>query len=154
MENLVNVKKLNKYYKNETEEEDIQINLDENNDIPNNDYNNNNIEENNDNNNSKKEEINSQNNNNSKEINNNNNNNKNKYQRPKTVYNELKPYYSLKNKNDNTLIKVDLNQGIYYVPLEPKMKIHINYICKMILIQQAIYNGFFSVFLIQKKEEK
>ena len=106
LENLVNVKKLNKYYKNETEEEDMQINLDENNDIPNNDYNNNNIEENNDNNNSKKEEINSQNNNNSKEINNNNNNNnnKNKYQRPKTVYNELKPYYSLKNKNDNTLI--------------------------------------------------
>jgi len=112
LENLVNVKKLNKYYKNETEEEDMQINLDENNDIPNNDYNNN-LEENN--NNSKKEEINSQNNNNSKEINNNNNNsnnninnnnnnNNNKFQRPKTVYNELKPYYSLKNKNDNTLI--------------------------------------------------
>ena len=96
MKNLVNVKKLNKYYKNETEEEDMQINLDENNDIPNNDYNIN-LEENNNNNNSKKEEINSQNDNNSKEINNNNNksnNNNNKFQRSKTVYNKLKPYYS------------------------------------------------------------
>ena len=26
------------------------------------------------------------------------------FMRPKTVYNELKPYYTLKNKNDNTLI--------------------------------------------------
>ena len=62
------------------------------------------------------EEENSINNNEQKDGNNNINNNKflktgtfandnnNKYLRPKSVYNELKPYYTLKNKNDNTLI--------------------------------------------------
>ena len=105
LENLVNVKKLNKSFKNESEEEDVVI-ISENNNIEN--LNNN-------------ENIN-ENNNELKDNNNNENQNieneptkkitetkssallAKKTQRPKTVYNELKPYYTLKNKNDNTLV--------------------------------------------------
>ena len=121
LDNLVNVKKLNKYYKNEDEEEEemIQMELNQNNfsNINNNKENEiNNFNEFNNNNelimNENKqynEEISLKNNN--KDSNNNDNkilkaNNSlrdNKY-RPKTVYNELKPFYTLKNKNDNTLI--------------------------------------------------
>ena len=99
LDNLVNVKKLNKSMKNETEEEDMQIIYDE--------QNNNNNYENNTNN-----ENNKENDNNNIEENNKNIENgmspkersDDKLSRPKTVYNELKPYYTLKNKNDNTLI--------------------------------------------------
>ena len=131
LENLVNVKKLNKYYKNEDEEEEEIMQIDpvqnnysggtlENNGINNKDINLNNFQDNNAelliNGNKQYEEENSINNNEQKDGNNNINNNKflktgnlandnnNKYLRPKTVYNELKPYYTLKNKNDNTLI--------------------------------------------------
>ena len=128
LENLVNVKKLNKYYKNEDEEEEEMIPINpiqnnysgatlENNGINNKDLNINNSQDNNAelliNGNKQYEEENSINNNEQKDGNNNNkflktgtfaNDNNNKYLRPKTVYNELKPYYTLKNKNDNTLI--------------------------------------------------
>ena len=128
LENLVNVKKLNKYYKNEDEEEEEMIPINpiqnnysgatlENNGINNKDLNINNSQDNNAelliNGNKHYEEENSINNNEQKDGNNNNkflktgtfaNDNDNKYLRPKTVYNELKPYYTLKNKNDNTLI--------------------------------------------------
>ena len=103
LENLVNVKKLNKSMKNETEEEDMQIIYDEQNN--NNNYENNTNNENNkenDNNNIEENNKNIENGMSSKEQNDINNNNK--LPRPKTVYNELKPYYTLKNKNDNTLI--------------------------------------------------
>ena len=128
LENLVNVKKLNKYYKNEDEEEEEMIPINpnqnnysgatlENNGINNKDLNINNSQDNNAelliNGNKHYEEENSINNNEQKDGNNNNkflktgtfaNDNNNKYLRPKSVYNELKPYYTLKNKNDNTLI--------------------------------------------------
>ena len=100
LENLVNVKKLNKSFKNETEEEEIQISSEYrnneklNNNQNNNENNNNELQENNE----QIIEI--------EDLKNNNQKIKNvsKLQRPKTVYNELKPYYTLKNKNDNTLI--------------------------------------------------
>ena len=111
LENLVNVKKLNKSMKNETEEEDMQIIYDDQN---NNNYENLNNENNKENNNNELEENNNKNieNGAQKDQNDANSNNNNqliknggsKLQRPKTVYNELKPYYTLKNKNDNTLI--------------------------------------------------
>ena len=127
LENLVNVKKLNKYYKNEDEEEEEMIPINpiqnnysgatlENNGINNKDLNINNSQDNNAelliNGNKHYEEENSINNNEQKDGNNNKflktgtfaNDNNNKYLRPKSVYNELKPYYTLKNKNDNTLI--------------------------------------------------
>ena len=126
LENLVNVKKLNKYYKNEDEEEEeiIQIeqtqhnfsgNILENNGINNNEINSNNLQEKNSeiliNGNKQYEEERSINSGSPKDNNNTNRILKtgvfpqnNKYMRPKTVYNELKPYYTLKNKNDNTLI--------------------------------------------------
>ena len=128
VENLVNVKKLNKLYKNETEEEDdiMQIEAQPNNfsnDILDNSKmerinnylgNNSNTQENA---NSNKIEINKQSDidisRNNNYLSNNNYSSKgqfkknlfnNKLQRPKTVYHELKPFYTLKNKNDNTLI--------------------------------------------------
>ena len=126
LENLINIKKLNKYYKNEAEEEDeiMEIYPDNNNfannvlDNSNNGNNGNeiNIPENNNNKNGEKLEIGiSRNNNFSNKDNSSTNavnhklvkNNSllhNKLQRPKTVFHELKPFYSLKNKNDNTLI--------------------------------------------------
>ena len=128
LENLVNVKKLNKYYKNEEEEEEIiQISPEQNNNFSNNlsDNNNNLINEPDINiNNSQENNIDtivndnkpyiediSVNNNILKDVNNSNNNKllkantfQNTNNRPKTVYNELKPYYTLKNKNDKTLI--------------------------------------------------
>ena len=126
LENLVNVKKLNKYYKNEDEEEEeiIQIeqtqhnfsgNILENKGINNSEINTNNLQEKNSeiliNGNKQYEEERSINNGSPKDNTNNNRILKtgvfpqnNKYMRPKTVYNELKPYYTLKNKNDNTLI--------------------------------------------------
>ena len=126
LENLVNVKKLNKYYKNEDEEEEeiMQIEQTQNNFSGNILENNiNNIKENNlntsqDNNidliingNKQYEEETIINNNTIKDNTINNRVLKtgpyaydNKCIRPKTVYNELKPYYNLKNKNDNTLI--------------------------------------------------
>ena len=125
LENLVNVKKLNKYYKNETEEEDeiMDIEPEENNFSNNlldnskirniNNFIGNKTQENNN-------EINKQIENgisrNNIIIPNNNstpNNIKlkkkgnifhNKLRRPKTVYNELKPYYTIKDKHDKTLI--------------------------------------------------
>ena len=124
LENLINVKKLNKYYKNEYEEEEeiidpIQNNIDGN--IIDNNGNNikemdqNNFQDNNPdlliNGNKKFEEENYA--NNKENISKDNNrfaktgnypHDNNKYYRPNTVYNELKPYYTLKNKNDNTLI--------------------------------------------------
>ena len=124
LENLINVKKLNKYYKNEYEEEEeiidpIQNNIDGN--ILDNNGNNikeidqNNFQDNNPdlliNGNKKFEEENYA--NNKENISKDNNrfaktgnypHDNNKYYRPNTVYNELKPYYTLKNKNDNTLI--------------------------------------------------
>ena len=126
LENLVNVKKLNKYYKNETEEEEeiIQIEPEQNNFSNNilkksNNENINNFIGNNKTDENKNIEIQKQSAENSVSRNNNvfpNNNSlsKNnqfiktglntKLQRPKTVFHELKPYYKLKNKNDNTLI--------------------------------------------------
>ena len=123
LENLINVKKLNKYYKNEYEEEEeiidpIQNNIDGN-IIDNNGNNIKEMDQNNfqDNNpdlligNKKFEEENYA--NNKENISKDNNrfaktgnypHDNNKYYRPNTVYNELKPYYTLKNKNDNTLI--------------------------------------------------
>ena len=128
LENLVNVKKLNKYYKNETEEEEeiIQIEPEQNN-FSHNILDNSKIENINNfigNNKSQENKITEINKNSEKEnsrnnniISNNNSNTnnlklkqnnlnifQNKIQRPKTVYHELKPYYTLKNKNDNTLI--------------------------------------------------
>ena len=114
LENLVNVKKLNKSFKNETEEEDMVI-ISENNNIEN-INNNENINQNNNNknNNNNNEIQENKNNQNVENIDNdtarkitetkNDTSKQNKIQRPKTVYNELKPYYKLKNKNDNTLI--------------------------------------------------
>ena len=126
LENLVNVKKLNKYYKNEDEEEEMihispeqnninNILLDNNTNIVNEPDINININNSQENNNTDSiindnkhyiEDI-TTNNNSLKENNINNNNDKfiksNNF-RPKTVYNELKPYYTLKNKNDKTLI--------------------------------------------------
>ena len=121
LENLVNIKKLNKYYKNEAEEEDeiMEIYPDNNNNFSNNildNSNNGNNEANLPDKNDEKIEIGvSRNNNFSNKDNSSTNvvnhkllkNNsllRNKFQRPKTVFNELKPFYSLKNKNDNTLI--------------------------------------------------
>ena len=106
LDNLVNVKKLNKSFKNETEEEEIPI-ISENNN-----FDLNNIDNNQDINSNELQDNNNQNieNGNSNDINNNHHINKNtsglgnKLQRSKTVYNDLKPYYTLKNKNDNTLI--------------------------------------------------
>jgi hypothetical protein len=124
LENLVNVKKLNKSYKNETEEEEeiIQIEPEQNNfsqnildnskiENINNFIGNNKTQENKNKNidiNKQTENGNSRNNNlmtNNNSINNNiqlkkNNGNmlQNKIQRPQTVYHELKPYYTLKNK--------------------------------------------------------
>ena len=106
LDNLVNVKKLNKSFKNETEEEEIPI-ISENNN-----FDLNNIDNNQDINSNELQENNNQNieNGNSNDINNNHHISKNtsglgnKLQRSKTVYNDLKPYYTLKNKNDNTLI--------------------------------------------------
>ena len=102
LENLVNVKKLNKSFKNESEEEEIAI-------ISENNFENINNNENNAQNNEFQENKNNQNIENGSTIKNTNENNNNcsqnnKIPRPKTVYNELKPYYKLKNKNDNTLI--------------------------------------------------
>ena len=106
LENLVNVKKLNKSMKNETEEEDMQIIYDDQNNNYDNNINNENNKENNNNNNNNNSEENNKNLENgvSQKDQNDTNSNNNKLQRPKTVYNELKPYYTLKNKNDNTLI--------------------------------------------------
>ena len=126
LENLVNVKKLNKYYKNEDEEEEeiMQIDQTQNNfsgTILENNINNikeNNLNTSQDNNidliingNKQYEEETIINNNTIKDNTINNRVLKtgpyaydNKCIRPKTVYNELKPYYNLKNKNDNTLI--------------------------------------------------
>ena len=127
LENLVNVKKLNKYYKNEYEEDEEIIQIDpEQNNFLNNDLNNpnnknNNIIENNNNSqgnnnnesNKKIEDEFSRNNIKSGSSSTNNINHKfikntsffhNKLQRPKTVYHNLKPFYTLKNKNDKTLI--------------------------------------------------
>ena len=114
LDNLVNVKKLNKSFKNETEEEDIPVmsdnNLDNLNNNENNENNNNNDLQENINQNlengdlEKNQNDNNNNNNNNNQITKNNSTLNNKIQRPKTVYNELKPYYTLKNKNDNTLI--------------------------------------------------
>ena len=50
--------------------------------------------------------------------------------------------------------KADLSQVIYCVPLEQKMKIHINSIYKMIRILQDIFNGFFSEYQILKKDAR
>ena len=106
LENLVNVKKLNKSMKNETEEEDMQIIYDDQNNNYDNNINNENNKENNNNNNNNNSEENNKNLENgvSPKDQSDTNSNNNKLQRPKTVYNELKPYYTLKNKNDNTLI--------------------------------------------------
>ena len=112
LDNLVNVKKLNKSFKNETEEEDIPVmsdnNLDNLNNNENNENNNNNDLQENINQNLENGDLeknqNDNNNNNNNQITKNNSTLNNKIQRPKTVYNELKPYYTLKNKNDNTLI--------------------------------------------------
>ena len=125
LENLVNVKKLNKYYKNESEEEEEEIiemepvkndfsdhildNLNngnnKNNLIKNNisHENINNLDICNSKNNIPINEKTSSNINNQKIINN-ISLFRNKLQRPKTVYHELKPFYTLKNKKDNTLI--------------------------------------------------
>ena len=130
LENLVNVKKLNKYYKNEDEEEEEMIQIDpiqnnfSGNNLENNGLNDkeniNNFQDNNtelimESNKLYEEEV-SLNNNDNNLLKDGNNNNKNKilktgnyphdnnHYRPKTVYNELKPFYNLKNKNDNTLI--------------------------------------------------
>ena len=125
LENLINVKKLNKYYKNEYEDEEeiiqiapIQNNI-ERNFLGNNENNSKEIISNNFQNNSsdllingnkKFEEenyINDINNipkSNNRFVKTGNYPQDNKYYRPNTVYNELKPYYTLKNKNDNTLI--------------------------------------------------
>ena len=84
LENLVNVKNLNKYYKGK-DDEDMDIIY----------------ERSNINNNQKENE--SQENQKDMEILPNSKNNTG-YIRPKTVSNELKPYYKLKDKNDNTLI--------------------------------------------------
>ena len=122
LENLVNVKKLNKYYKNEDEEEEEIIQMEqtqlnnnyigatlENNAINSKDININNSQENNTDviniQNQQYEEETTINNNTTKDNTNNNRTLKGgNFIRPKTVYNELKPYYTLKNKNDNTLI--------------------------------------------------
>ena len=125
LENLINVKKLNKYYKNETEEEDEIIRIEPEQNNFNNNFldninsrninnfiGNNKTQENNSNNNietNKKTENGISRNNiiisNNNSISNNSQFRKNsKIQRPQTVYHELKPYYTLKNKNDNTLI--------------------------------------------------
>ena len=105
LENLVNVKKLNKSFKNETEEEDAAI-MSENNGFDNLNNNENLIENNNElkDNNIDDNQITE--NDPTKKANNIKNSSSmvNKAIRPKTVYNELKPYYTLKNKNDNTLI--------------------------------------------------
>ena len=105
LENLVNVKKLNKSFKNETEEEDAAI-MSENNGFENLNNNENIIENNNElkDNNIDDNQITE--NDPTKKANDIKNGSSmvNKTQRPKTVYNELKPYYTLKNKNDNTLI--------------------------------------------------
>ena len=105
LENLVNVKKLNKSFKNETEEEDAAI-MSENNGFENLNNNENIIENNNElkDNNIDDNQITE--NDPTKKSNDIKNGPSmvNKTQRPKTVYNELKPYYTLKNKNDNTLI--------------------------------------------------
>ena len=109
LDNLVNVKKLNKSFKNETEEEDMQI-ISENNfeNLNNNEninQNNNEIQGDKNENIDNGEFIKNPNDyNNNNHILKNPNGINNKMLRPKTVYNELKPYYSLKNKNDNTLI--------------------------------------------------
>ena len=120
LENLVNVKKLNKYYKNEDDEEEEMTQIEqtqiinnfsgrtiENNGINAKETNINNSQENNTdimiNANQQYEEETAINNNTTKDNINNNRLLKDGI-RPKTVYNELKPYYILKNKNDNTLI--------------------------------------------------
>ena len=123
LENLVNIKKLNKYYKNESDEEEEIIDIEpvQNNfskDIfeNSNNRNNNNMFENN----NSEENINNLENGPLKNYITNNGNDSslkenhkiiknislfgNKLQRPKTVYHGLKPFYTLKNKKDNTLI--------------------------------------------------
>ena len=115
LENLINVKKLNRYYNNESEEEEenegqpISDSLNNINALNNlNNQNNNNIENNVEDNNNK----NDNNNINNKIGSTKNSNNKLLknissigLNRPKTVFgNKLKSFYSLKNKNDNTLI--------------------------------------------------
>jgi hypothetical protein len=122
LENLVNVKKLNKYYKNEDDEEEEITQIEqtqiinnfsgrtiENNGLNAKETNINNSQENNTdimiNANQQYEEETAINNNTTKDnINNNRLLKGSNLLRPKTVYNELKPYYILKNKNDNTLI--------------------------------------------------
>ena len=124
LENLVNVKKLNKYYKNEEEEEEEMMQMEqtqlnnfsgntlENNLINIKDTNINNSQENNTeiiiNQNQQYEEESTINNNITNMTKENSHNVRilktRNFMRPKTVYNELKPYYTLKNKNDNTLI--------------------------------------------------
>ena len=122
LENLVNVKKLNKYYKNEDDEEEEITQIEqtqiinnfsgrtiENNGLNAKETNINNSQENNTdimiNANQQYEEETAINNNTTKDnINNNRLLKGSNLLRPKTVYNELKPYYTLKNKNDNTLI--------------------------------------------------
>ena len=85
LENLVNVKSINKYYKGK-DDENIDINFD----ISNKE---NDLEDN-----EKNLELNDN-------INNQNINSKNtSFTRPKTASNNLKPYYKLKDKNDTTLI--------------------------------------------------
>ena len=160
LDNLVNVKKLNKSFKNETEEEDMQI-ISENNNFEN--INNN---ENNNQNNNEIQDINNDNIDNgdfTKNPNDNNNNQivknpngiNNKLQRPKTVYNELKPYYSLKNKNDNTLIfESRFESGNLLCAFRTEDENSYQLYLKMIQIQLDIFNGFFLEFQILKKEEK
>ena len=120
LENLINVKKLNKSYKNDMEEEDDIIQIEELNNLSNNNIFRNDENINNFIGNNKTNE-----NRNNIEINKDNfvknnrissksmykekfatniNLNFNKFQRPQTVYHDLKSYYTLKNKNDNTLI--------------------------------------------------
>ena len=101
LENLINVKKLNHNYNNESEEEDENDNQPLYDSLNNININNNNNEINN------KNEITANNTKYSYKDNNKLLKNISSYglNRPKTVFgNKLKPYYTLKNKNDNTLI--------------------------------------------------
>ena len=106
LENLINVKKLNRNFNNESEEEDdnegqpLSDSLNNINALDNINDNENNIDNNNNNNDETK--LNSSKNSNTKLLKNISSLGLN---RPKTVFgNKLKSYYTLKNKNDNTLI--------------------------------------------------
>ena len=50
--------------------------------------------------------------------------------------------------------KADSSQVIYYAPLGPRMKIHINSIYKMTRTQPDTFNGFFSECQILKRDAK